>query len=57
MYDARFGVRGKGEGAYAAAIRSLFEQTTKALGLETRSVTDDPVKSTFVRPRGQLPLF
>ena len=57
MYDPRFGVRGKGEGAYAAAIQSLFEQSAKALGLETRSVTDDPVTSTFVRPRGQLPLF
>jgi DNA repair photolyase len=56
-YDARFGVRGKGEGAYAVAIQSLFEQTAKSLGLETRSVADETVPSTFVRPRGQLPLF
>lgn len=57
MYDARFGVRGKGEGAYADAIRSLFEQTAKMLGLETRSVADDDAPTTFRRPRGQLPLF
>jgi DNA repair photolyase len=57
MYDARFGVRGKGEGAYAAAIHSLFEQSAKALGLETRSVADDAITATFKRPRGQLTLF
>jgi DNA repair photolyase len=57
LYDARFGVRGKGEGAYAEAIRSLFEQSAKALGLETRSVAGEGPSSTFQRPRGQLPLF
>jgi DNA repair photolyase len=57
MYDPRFGVRGKGEGAYAEAIQSLFERTAKTLGLETRSVADDRSPTTFQRPRGQLPLF
>jgi hypothetical protein len=57
MYDPRFGVRGKGEGAYATAIQALFEQTAKAVGLETRSVADDAITPTFARPRGQLPLF
>jgi DNA repair photolyase len=57
LYDSRFGMRGKGEGAYASAIHALFEQTAKALGLETRSVADDEVKATFARPRWQLPLF
>jgi DNA repair photolyase len=57
MYDARFGVRGKGEGAYAEAIQSLFGQTAKALGLETRSVADEEIQTTFQRPRGQLVLF
>jgi DNA repair photolyase len=57
MYDSRFGIRGKGEGAYAMAIQALFEQTAKGLGLETRSVTDDAAASTFTRPRGQLALF
>ena len=57
MYDSRFGIRGKGAGAYAMAIRALFEQTAKGLGLETRSVADDTAASTFTRPRGQLALF
>ena len=57
MYDSRFGVRGKGEGPYAAAIQSLFEKTATTLGLETRSVADEAFTPTFVRPRGQLPLF
>jgi DNA repair photolyase len=57
MYDPRYDVRGKGEGAYAAAIQALFEQTAKAVGLETRSVADDAITPTFARPRGQLPLF
>jgi DNA repair photolyase len=57
LYDSRFGTRGKGEGAYASAIHSLFERTAQTLGLETRSVADDEVKNTFERPRTQLPLF
>lgn len=57
MYDSRFGVRGQGEGPYADAIRSLFEQTAKTLGLETRSVADHDAPTTFQRPRRQLPLF
>jgi DNA repair photolyase len=57
LYDARFGVRGKGEGAYAAAIQALFEQTAKTLGLETRTIADEETASTFQRPRGQLGLF
>ena len=56
MNDARFGVRGKGEGPYAEAIASLFEQTAQRLGLETnRPPNDEP--STFRRPKGQLALF
>jgi DNA repair photolyase len=57
MYDARFGVRGQGEGPYAEAIRALFEQTTRALGLETGSVAGEEAPTTFRRPRGQLGLF
>jgi DNA repair photolyase len=58
MNDSRFGVRGKGEGAYAEAIHSLFLQTAKGLGLETGSFAgDDDVSTTFRRPRGQLGLF
>jgi DNA repair photolyase len=33
LYDARFGVRGRGEGNYAEMIRSLFETTARRLGL------------------------
>lgn len=33
LYDPRFGVRGRGEGPYAAAIRGLFETTARRLGL------------------------
>jgi DNA repair photolyase len=57
MYDARFGVRGKGEGPYAQAIQSLFEQTAKNLGLETRPFAHHDAPTTFRRPRGQLGLF
>jgi DNA repair photolyase len=57
MYDARFGVRGKGEGVYAEAIQSLFEQTAKALGLPAGSMGGQPPASTFLRPRGQLEMF
>lgn len=57
MYDARFGVRGRGEGAYADAIQSLFQQAAKALGLETAEFARDRPEDTFRRPRGQLNLF
>jgi DNA repair photolyase len=33
LYDPRFGVRGRGEGPYAVAIRALFETTARRLGL------------------------
>jgi DNA repair photolyase len=32
LYDARFGVRGRGEGQYAEMIRSLFQTTATRLG-------------------------
>jgi DNA repair photolyase len=33
LYDARFGVRGRGEGAYSGSIQSLFQATARRLGL------------------------
>jgi DNA repair photolyase len=57
MYDARFGVRGRGEGPYADAIRALFEQTAQRLGLQTRGFAGDDAAPTFRRPRGQIALF
>lgn len=58
LYDARFGVRGRGEGHYADAIASLFEQTARRLGL----VSHKPLSAadTFHRPErahAQLRLF
>ena len=57
LNDARFGTRGKGEGPYAEAIASLFEQTAQKLGFETTRALDDAPPSTFRRPKGQLTLF
>jgi DNA repair photolyase len=34
LYDPRFGVRGRGEGAYATSIQTLFETTARRLGLK-----------------------
>jgi DNA repair photolyase len=33
LYDARFGVRGRGEGVYSTSIATLFETTARRLGL------------------------
>ena len=35
LYDSRFGVRGRGEGTYALAIKTLFAATAARLGLRT----------------------
>jgi DNA repair photolyase len=57
MYDPRFGVRGTGEGPYAQAITTLFEQTAARLGLRAREMGQQDVRDTFRRPRGQMGLF
>ncbi len=57
MYDSRFAVRGKGEGVYAEAIQTLFQQTATRLGLASREAPEEPVASPFRRPTGQLGLF
>ena len=64
LNDPRFGSRMKGEGPYIDAVRLLFEQTARRLGLGTREVGLDaeaPARaSTFQRPTdrgGQLRLF
>jgi DNA repair photolyase len=57
LYDARFGVRGRGEGPYADAIAAVFHQTTKRLGYSTEP-WERP--HTFRRPpkvAPQLSLF
>jgi DNA repair photolyase len=49
VYDARFGMRGRGEGPYAQAIGALFEATTKRLGIATGEWSHE-VPHTFRRP-------
>jgi DNA repair photolyase len=48
LYDSRFGIRGRGEGLYAAAIGALFETTARRLGLKTHF--DDSGPTPFRRP-------
>lgn len=59
LYDSRFTVRGRGEGAYAESIQALFEQTAQRFGLRTHRMGAGPSPdgTTFRRPRGQLGLF
>jgi DNA repair photolyase len=57
MYDARFSVRGTGEGPYAEAIQALFAQTCARLGLDAGERHGEPEVATFRRPRGQMALF
>ncbi|MGA9522724.1 MAG: PA0069 family radical SAM protein [Myxococcaceae bacterium] len=59
LYDARFGVRGRGEGPYARTIETLFEATAKRLGLN-QGWWEEGFPRTFRRPtnkHGQLPLL
>ncbi|MEW6435513.1 MAG: PA0069 family radical SAM protein [Myxococcota bacterium] len=57
LYDARYGVRGRGEGPYAEAIAAAFEATTKRLGFEqSRRDSPDTFRRPF-RPAPQLSLF
>jgi DNA repair photolyase len=54
LYDARFGVRGRGEGEYARSIGVLFEAVRTRLGFQARSPS---TPSPFRRPRSQMSLF
>jgi DNA repair photolyase len=50
LYDPRFGKRQRGEGHYATMIETLFDATTRRLGmLDRRSWAEAP--ATFRRPR------
>ncbi len=57
LYDARFGIRGLGQGNYAEAARALFESTARRLGLNQDFHGHSA--DSFQRPgRGrQLPLL
>jgi DNA repair photolyase len=48
LYDARFGVRGRGEGPLAEALGALFETTARRLGLLVDRWVERP--ATFRRP-------
>lgn len=50
LYDSRFGFRGNGQGAYAAAVSSLFQTMARRYGLNTRTLDHWPHKATFERP-------
>ena len=56
LYDARFHIRGRGEGVYAQTIAALFDTTVLRLGFNDRDAERD-MPSRFRRPRGQLSLF
>jgi DNA repair photolyase len=59
LSDARFGVRGRGEGVYAETIAALFETTARRLGFAGRDELEPP-PSRFRRPpkqTSQLSLF
>jgi DNA repair photolyase len=55
LYDAKWGVRGKGEGIFAEQIKAIFTVTTRKLGLneEERELTTEH----FRRPSDQGRLF
>ena len=57
LYDARFGIRGLGQGSYAEAAQALFESTARRLQMNPSCL--GPSSDTFHRPgRGrQLPLL
>jgi DNA repair photolyase len=56
LYDARFGHRQRGGGAYASAISALFDAAARRAGLDAAArAAESP--TTFRRPRPQLGLF
>ncbi|MDJ0975138.1 MAG: PA0069 family radical SAM protein [Planctomycetota bacterium] len=55
LYDARPGVRMRGEGAYATHVARLFESTRRRLGYDDERTTLST--TAFRRPGGQLSLF
>ena len=55
LYDARFAVRGRGEGTYARAIGQLFEATARKLGIAAGGWGLGERPSTFRRPPAPEP--
>jgi DNA repair photolyase len=54
LYDARFAIRGRGEGEYARTIAALFDAAAARLGFEGAALASP---SPFRRPRAQMTLF
>lgn len=50
LYDARFGMRQRGEGAYAEQAKALFDATCRRLGLNAAPMIDAATAPTFRRP-------
>jgi DNA repair photolyase len=56
LYDSRFKIRGRGEGAYAEAIASMFESTARRFGLLEEECEETKEElSTFKRPTKPTP--
>lgn len=51
IYDATFGVRGRGSGVYAETIHALFERIARRYGLGTGEMGAEAPPTTFERPR------
>lgn len=50
LYDPTFGMRGRGDSVYAAAVKTLFEKTTKRLGLDRDEMNLVENLGAFARP-------
>ncbi|MEJ2539142.1 MAG: PA0069 family radical SAM protein [Gemmatimonadota bacterium] len=57
LYDARFGVRGKGTGAYAEQIKGLYRSAARKHGLDGGIPTLSSAHFRRPAPEGQLELF
>jgi DNA repair photolyase len=55
LYDAQWGVRGRGTGIYAEQIKALFDVTCRKLGLNEKDW--DLSTDSFRRPTAQASLF
>jgi len=55
LYDPQWGVRGRGEGIFAEQIASIFDVTTRKLGLNERSL--ELSSEHFRRPTAQQSLW
>ncbi|MBM4184720.1 MAG: PA0069 family radical SAM protein [Gemmatimonadetes bacterium] len=57
LYDARFEVRGRGEGPWADQLKALFRVSVRKLGLDRRPVLSTEAFRVPPRPGSQTDLF